>query len=61
MIHNIHTAIINFIKEENGATMVEYGLLIGLISVVAIASIADIGNQVNAIFGKISAKLKEIK
>ena len=32
--------LINFFKDEEGATMVEYGLMVALIAVVCIAAVA---------------------
>jgi pilus assembly protein Flp/PilA len=34
-----------FVKEEEGATMVEYGLMVALIAVVCILVIAALGDQ----------------
>jgi pilus assembly protein Flp/PilA len=42
-----------FVKAEEGATMVEYGLLVGLLSVAAIASIIAVGKFVNGAFDKV--------
>lgn len=39
-----------FMSEEDGATMIEYGLLAALISVVAILAITQAGEQVNLKF-----------
>ena len=33
--------LINFFKDEEGATMVEYGLMVALIAVVCIAAVAS--------------------
>ena len=33
--------LINFFKDEEGATMVEYGLMVALIAVVCIAAVTD--------------------
>ena len=50
-------AIVNqakrFIRDEEGATMVEYGLMLALIAVVCIAAVTIIGTQLNITFGKI--------
>lgn len=46
-----------FIKEEDGATMVEYAILVALISVVAIATIVLIGNDVNTAFQSVETQL----
>lgn len=37
-------------KDEEGATMVEYAILVGLISVVAIVVITAVGSNVKGIF-----------
>lgn len=46
-----------FIKEEDGATMVEYAILVALISVVAIATIVLIGEEVNTSFETVETEL----
>ncbi len=47
-----------FFDDESGATMVEYAILVALISVVAIIVIAAVGQQVNAQFDKVQQCLK---
>ena len=42
--------LINFMKDEEGATAVEYGIMIALISIMIIAAVAIIGRQSNWIF-----------
>lgn len=44
-----------FLKDESGATMVEYAILVALISIAAIAIIVVIGGQINAAFTAVSA------
>ena len=39
-----------FLKDENGQGMVEYGLILGLIAVVAIALIVVLGKRVKGTF-----------
>ncbi|MFK0385465.1 Flp family type IVb pilin [Agrobacterium sp. NPDC090273] len=39
-----------FLKNENGATMVEYGLITALISVGIIAGMRSIGTQIDGVF-----------
>ncbi|MDP9887105.1 Flp family type IVb pilin [Pseudarthrobacter enclensis] len=46
-----------FTREENGATAVEYGLLVALIAAVIVVVVATLGTQINAAFGKISGEL----
>jgi pilus assembly protein Flp/PilA len=40
----------NFFKDEEGATMVEYGLLVGLISIAAITVLLLIGPELVRLF-----------
>jgi pilus assembly protein Flp/PilA len=47
----------NRIREEKGATAVEYGLLVGLIAVAIIVTVGILGGQLNDLFTKITDKL----
>lgn len=40
----------NFVREEEGATMVEYGLMVALIAVVCIVAVTFIGTSLQAMF-----------
>ena len=40
-------------EREDGQAMVEYGLILALVSVVAIVALGAIGTDVNAVFGNI--------
>lgn len=53
--------ITRFLKEEDGATMVEYAILVALISVVAIVIIASVGGEVNSAFTEVDTQLKAAK
>ena len=44
-------------REEKGATAVEYGLMVGLIAAVIIATVVTLGGQLDALFVKVSSKL----
>ena len=46
-----------FLKDESGATMVEYAILVALISVAAIVIIVVVGRQVNEAFNRVSTEL----
>lgn len=46
-----------FLKDESGATMVEYAILVALISVAAIVIIVAVGQQVNEAFNRVSTEL----
>jgi pilus assembly protein Flp/PilA len=47
-----------FLKDESGATAIEYGLIAAGISVVIITSVNLIGDKLNATFDFIAAQLK---
>lgn len=47
-----------FVKDESGATAIEYGLIAALISVVCIGAFTTIGSNLNTQFGKVSDALK---
>jgi pilus assembly protein Flp/PilA len=50
--------LMNFFKDEEGATMVEYGLMVALIAVVCIAAVTLVGTNVAAVFTSISTSLQ---
>jgi pilus assembly protein Flp/PilA len=47
----------NFIREEDGVTAIEYGLIAALIAVVIIAAITIVGTQLKKTFSTIGTKL----
>ena len=47
----------SMLKDEKGATMVEYALMVALIAVVAIAAVTLVGTNVDARFDQIAAAL----
>ena len=49
-----------FLKDDEGATMVEYGLLAALIAVVCIAAITTLGDELRQVFQFIADKLAPI-
>ena len=49
--------MINFFKDEEGATMVEYGLMLALIAVVCVVAVGAIGTQADATFDQITTDL----
>ena len=47
-----------FVKDESGATAIEYGLIAALIAVVLIIVLTNIGNSLNTKFGEVDAALQ---
>lgn len=52
------TKIKNFIHDEEGASAVEYGLLVSLIAVAIIAAVTLLGNSLSAMFEGVAGKIK---
>ena len=46
-----------FVREEEGVTMVEYGLIAALIAIVFIVAITNVGKNLNLVFTEICNKL----
>jgi len=46
-----------FLKDENGATAIEYGLIAAGISVAIIATVNSLGGKLVTTFGKVSTAL----
>jgi len=48
----------NFVKDEKGATAIEYGLIAALISIAAIAAMKAMGVQLTTLFTTVKTKLR---
>jgi pilus assembly protein Flp/PilA len=46
-----------FVKEDEGAALIEYGMLVGLIAVVCVAAVGVLGGTVNGYFTAINGAL----
>ncbi|MDK1383842.1 hypothetical protein ILFOPFJJ_03152 [Ensifer psoraleae] len=51
------TIFARLLKDESGATAIEYGLIAALISVALIAGAGTLGNTLNTTFDKLGTKL----
>ena len=47
-----------YMKDESGATAIEYGLIAALIAVVIIAVLQSVGSSLNTKFGEVDAALQ---
>ncbi|MCK0506466.1 Flp family type IVb pilin [Aromatoleum anaerobium] len=47
-----------FIRDEEGVTAIEYGLIAALIAVVIIAAVGEVGDNLKLVFEKIRDELK---
>ncbi len=51
------TLISRFVKDDGGATAIEYGLICALVSVAAIAALAAMGQSLESLFNLVSSAL----
>ncbi len=49
-----------FKRDERGATLVEYGLLVGLLAIVCIAAITLLGTEISNMFNRIGGNLSTV-
>ncbi len=49
--------ILKLLKDDAGATAIEYGLIAALISVAAIAAMGNVGNNLQTIFNTVAGNL----
>jgi pilus assembly protein Flp/PilA len=50
--------IARFVKDESGATAIEYGLIAAGISVAIIATVNGLGTKLNGTFSSVNTQLK---
>jgi pilus assembly protein Flp/PilA len=53
----MNSLVKRFVKDESGATAIEYGLIAAGISVAIIAAVKGLGTQLNSAFGTITSQL----
>ena len=49
---------LNLIKNDKGATAIEYGLIAALIAIAAIAAWGNVGNQLGSTFNTVSDEME---
>lgn len=52
--------VTRFLKDESGATAIEYGLIAALIAVVLIAAVTALGTKLSSLFQAISGKVPTV-
>lgn len=57
-MNKVFLATRDFLRDEEGVTMIEYGLIAALIAVAVIVIVSAIGTQLDAKFQEICTKLK---
>jgi pilus assembly protein Flp/PilA len=51
------SGLLNLLKEENGATAIEYGLIAALIAVVAVTALTAVGGSLTSVFTTVASDL----
>jgi len=51
------TILKSMIRDEEGATMVEYGLLVALIALVALGAVQTLGGNLSTLFGQAATSI----
>jgi pilus assembly protein Flp/PilA len=49
--------IISMLRDEEGATMVEYGLLVALIAMVALVAVTVLGQNLSKLFSTVASSV----
>ncbi|MGZ3499301.1 MAG: Flp family type IVb pilin [Vulcanimicrobiaceae bacterium] len=51
------STLLHLLRDEDGATMVEYGLMVALIAVVCIVAVTAIGTNLSTLFSTVGGSL----
>jgi pilus assembly protein Flp/PilA len=51
------TTLKSMIRDDEGATMVEYGLLVALIALVALGAVTTLGKNLSSLFNSVATTL----
>lgn len=51
--------VANFVRKEDGQDLIEYALIVALISLVCVLALTNAGSAVNSIFTSITTKLQQ--
>lgn len=49
--------LVSVLRDESGATAIEYGLIAALIAVAAVATMSTVGTNLKAVFGSVASSL----
>ena len=51
------STLISLLKNEDGATAIEYGLIAALVSIAAVATMTTVGTNLKNVFGTVASSL----
>jgi len=49
-----------FLKDEEGASMVEYGLLVALIAIIAMVALGPLGETIRGLFEDVESEISDL-
>jgi pilus assembly protein Flp/PilA len=55
--HTMRNALIRLVRDESGATAIEYGLIAALIAVAIVAAVTLVGGNLNNVFNNVATRL----
>jgi len=55
---HVKTALLRFLKDESGATAIEYGLIAAGVALAIIAVVSNVGIKLKTTFSSISTRLR---
>ena len=56
-MNNLYSFVDRLVREEEGQDMVEYALILGLISIIAVAAVTTTGTKIKAIWDAVAAAI----
>ena len=56
----MNVKLMKFLREEDGVTAIEYGLIAGLIAIAIVVAVGAIGTDLSGLFNGIATRLKNV-
>lgn len=56
----MNAKLMKFLRDEDGVTAIEYGLIAGLVAIAIIVALTTLGTDLSGLFGRISGRLTAI-
>ncbi len=58
-VSKLRALLAGLLKDERGATAIEYGLIVAGIAIVILASVFAVGEELNSLFTEVDTRLSE--
>jgi pilus assembly protein Flp/PilA len=59
-VRSLHSTIVKRARSEQGASMVEYALLVGLIAIVAVVAVTFLGTSIENLFNSAATNINSV-